>query len=206
MQANPSDTYKTIKAPTEGVFRDKGSKFIAYAYPLTSDEKVKEIITHLQKEHPKARHICFAYVLGAQQEIYRTNDDGEPAGSAGKPILNQLKSFGLTNVLVAVVRYFGGTLLGVPGLINAYKEATRNALIGAHIIEEYVMDEFEIIVDYQNLSWVLNKLKTLDAIIVKQNLTSRAEIIFKIRKSYTQSLVSLFQHQKNINLNFLKTA
>lgn len=121
------DTYLTIDLPSEGIFKDKGSKFLAFAYPLTDESKVKNIVQNLKKEHHSARHHCFAFKIGNQGEHYRANDDGEPSGTAGRPILGQLNSYNLTNILVVVVRYFGGTLLGVGGLINAYKNATIEA-------------------------------------------------------------------------------
>ena len=119
------DTYQTIEFPAEGIFRDKGSKFIAYAYPFKDEANLKDIIADLKSQHPKARHHCYAYRLSPDRSVFRVNDDGEPSGTAGRPILNVLLSMDVTNILVVVVRYFGGTLLGVPGLINAYKTATQ---------------------------------------------------------------------------------
>ena len=120
------DTYKTISEPSEGFFKDKGSKFISYAFPILNDSNAKERLTHLREIHPKAVHHCFAYRLGQDRMSYRMSDDGEPSGTAGRPILNTLYSRDITNVLVVIVRYFGGTLLGVPGLINAYKSMRKN--------------------------------------------------------------------------------
>lgn len=131
-----SGTFKTISKPTEGLFKDRGSKFIAYAFPIQSVEDVKPHLERLKAEHPSSRHVCYAYQLGVDGIEYRANDDGEPSGSAGLPILNQIKSKEVTNVLVAVVRYFGGTKLGVSGLINAYKEAAKEALETASVIEK----------------------------------------------------------------------
>jgi len=130
-----SDIYKTIKTPSQGIFRDKGSKFIAYAYPVHDQESVKSIIDNLRKEYHDARHHCFAYMIGYQRLVWRINDDGEPSGTAGRPILGQINSNLLTNILIVVIRYFGGTLLGVPGLINAYKTAAAEAIKNAEIIE-----------------------------------------------------------------------
>jgi len=121
------DSYRTIEKPAEGVFRDRGSKFIAFAYPINSESELKNILSQLKSEHPKANHHCWAIRLGLDRSVFRINDDGEPSGTAGRPILNTLLSHNLTNVAVIVVRYFGGTLLGVPGLINAYKTATEEA-------------------------------------------------------------------------------
>jgi uncharacterized YigZ family protein len=119
-----TDSYLTVKQPAQGLFKDKGSKFIGYIFPIQSAEDVKGVLAQLKAEHPKARHICWALRLSTDRSVFRVNDDGEPSGTAGKPILNTLLSANLTQVCVAVVRYFGGTLLGVPGLIHAYKEAS----------------------------------------------------------------------------------
>ena len=132
------DTYRTIEKSAEGIFRDKGSKFISYAYPFTTEDQLKEIIADLKTLHPKARHHCWAYRIGPDRTVYRLNDDGEPSGTAGRPILNVLLSMDVTNVIVIVVRYFGGTLLGVPGFNNAYKSATQDALTHAEIIERKI--------------------------------------------------------------------
>ena len=129
-----SDAFQTISKPTESLFKDRGSKFLGYAFPVNSVDDVKKNLTGLQELHPSARHFCYAYLLGADASEYRANDDGEPNGSAGLPILNQIKSKEVTYILVVVVRYFGGTKLGVSGLVNAYKEAAKLALEGARII------------------------------------------------------------------------
>jgi uncharacterized YigZ family protein len=136
------DTYQTLAQPAIGEFRDRGSKFIAYAYNVYTDEQIKNHIARLWKEHPKACHICYAYRLGLDKNNFRANDDGEPSGTAGKPILGQIDSFQVTHVLVAVVRYFGGTLLGTSGLIQAYRAATQEALSQAHIITILVVRFF----------------------------------------------------------------
>jgi len=151
--------YKTIASATTGDFRDRGSKFLAYAYPVVSASAVKEKIQALKKEHPKAVHYCYAYRIGTNGTQFRAVDDGEPSGSAGKPILGQIDSMGLTNVMVAVVRYFGGTLLGVPGLINAYKTATNLALENAPTAEKWIEKLTEINFDYPAMGEVLYLLK-----------------------------------------------
>ncbi len=134
------DTYRTIKIPSEGSFKDKGSKFLAFAYPITSETDIKPILAKLKAEHTKANHHCWAMRITPDRSVFKLNDDGEPSGTAGRPILNTLLSRDLTNVLIIVVRYFGGTLLGVPGLINAYKQATEDALNQATVIEKTVND------------------------------------------------------------------
>jgi len=137
------DQYKTINEVSEGTFRDKGSKFVAYSYPFTDENKLKDILSDINSMHPKARHHCYAYRLGMDRSVFRINDDNEPAGSAGRPILNTLLSNDLTNILVIVVRYFGGTLLGIPGLINAYKAATQESINNAEIIEMNLYNQSE---------------------------------------------------------------
>lgn len=131
-----SQAFQIISQPTEGLFKDRGSKFIAYAFPIANVDDVKPLLDRLRVEHPSARHVCYAYQLGTDGNDYRANDDGEPSGSAGLPILNQIKSKDVTNTLVAVVRYFGGTKLGVSGLINAYKEAAKDALEKAAVVKK----------------------------------------------------------------------
>ena len=165
-----TNKYITIATTGTGDFRDRGSKFLAYAYPVSSPADVKEKLQALKKEHPKAVHHCYAYRIGTDGTQYRANDDGEPSGSAGKPILGQIDSLGLTSVLVVVVRYFGGTLLGVPGLINAYKTATAQALENIPRTEKWIEDMVEINFDYPAMGEVLYLLKQSEAAIYKQDL------------------------------------
>lgn len=162
--------YKTITTTGTADFRDRGSKFLAYAYPIRAAEEVKDKVTALKKEHPKAVHFCLAWRIGIDGTQYRANDDGEPAGSAGRPILGQIDSLGLTNTLVVVVRYFGGTLLGVPGLINAYKTVTTAALETLPTEEKWVEKPVEISFDYSVMGEVLYLLKQHEATIHKQDL------------------------------------
>jgi uncharacterized YigZ family protein len=162
--------YKTIDAPATAEFKDRGSKFLAYAYPIECAEDVKEKLQVLKKEHPKAVHHCYAYRIGTDGLQYRANDDGEPSGSAGKPILGQIDSMGVTNVLVVVVRYFGGSLLGVPGLINAYKTATHDALQRVSITEKWIEQKTEIQFDYPVMGEVMYLLRQCEATIYKQDL------------------------------------
>ena len=162
--------YKTIAGTGTGDFRDRGSKFLSYAYPVSTPQQIKEILHALKKEHPKAAHHCLAWRLGTDGSQYRANDDGEPQGSAGKPILGQVDSLGLTNVLVVVVRYFGGTLLGVPGLINAYKTAAALALEPLPAVEKWIEDIYEITFDYPVMGEVLYLLRQCGATIYHQDL------------------------------------
>ena len=162
--------YKTLAANTTAEFKDRGSKFIAFAYPILTVQDVKEKVQALKKEHPKANHHCFAYRIGTDGMEYRAVDDGEPSGSAGRPILGQIDSAGLVNILVVVVRYFGGTLLGVPGLINAYKTATADALLNAPTTERWIEDIVDINFDYPVMNEVLQLLKQSEASIYRQDL------------------------------------
>lgn len=162
--------FTTLAAPAEALFKDRGSKFLAYAYPITDSKQAKPLLDALRKEHPKAVHFCFAYRLGTEGLQFRAADDGEPAGSAGKPILGQIDSAGVTNVLVVVVRYFGGTLLGVPGLINAYKTATADALAQAPQTSKWICTKAEITTDYQTIGEVLYILRQHESEIIHQDM------------------------------------
>ncbi|NOW93480.1 YigZ family protein [Mucilaginibacter sp. SG564] len=188
------DTYKTIEQPTEGIFRDRGSKFLAYAYPINSENDIKGIITNLKAEHPKANHHCWAMRLSIDRGVFRVNDDGEPSGTAGRPILNTLLSHDLTNLIVVVVRYFGGTLLGVPGLINAYKVATEEALNQATIIHKTVNDIYTISFDYLQMNDVMRVIKDDNLAILHQQFDNDCRIQVSIRK--TQVEQTLFKISK----------
>lgn len=153
------DTYKTISKPSEGLFKDKGSKFISYAYPVSSEDQIREIVLTLKKEHHSARHHCYAWRLGHEKLLFRANDDGEPSSTAGKPILGQIQSHDLTNILIVVVRYFGGTLLGVSGLINAYKNAALDAINQAEIVEKIVEQNLLIEFGYGVMNEVMKVFK-----------------------------------------------
>ena len=184
------DTYKTISSPTENIFRDRGSKFLAYAYPVTSDNDIKPIIAKLKAEHPKANHHCWAIRLGIDRSVFRVNDDGEPSGTAGRPILNTLLSRDITNVLVVVVRYFGGTLLGVPGLINAYKTATEMALDVADVIEKTVNDIYSITFDYIQMNDVMRILKDEQLQVLEKVSELNCQIKLSIRKTQVEQVMS----------------
>ncbi len=157
-----ADTYKSIAAPSEGLFKDNGSRFIALAFPVETEEAVKEIVASIRKEYHDARHHCYAYRIGLKGDIWRANDDGEPSGSAGRPILGQLDSLGLSDILVVVVRYFGGIKLGIPGLIRAYKTSTSDALSNASIIPKVAGKNFRIVFEYLSMNSVMKVLKDMD--------------------------------------------
>jgi uncharacterized YigZ family protein len=184
------DTYTTIAQPTEGIFRDRGSKFLAFVYPVNSDSEIKPIVAHLKAEHPKANHHCWAIRLGIDRSVFRVNDDGEPSGTAGRPILNTLLSKNITNVLVVVVRYFGGTLLGVPGLINAYKAATEAALSEAQVIEKTVNDIYTITFDYLQMNDVMRIIKDEQLQIIEQRSELNCDIRFSVRKTQVEQVMS----------------
>lgn len=186
------DTYKTIAAPTIGEFKDRGSKFIAYTTPLSTEADFPIFLEKIKKEHPKARHHCFAWRIGTDGNRYRANDDGEPSGTAGRPILGQIDSFGLTNVGVVVVRYFGGTLLGTSGLIAAYRESTAEAIRQAIIEDRIVENIFDIRFSYDKMPDVMNALKRLSINILEQKFDMDGCITFSIRQSeVTQKLLEM---------------
>src|SRR5258707_15148744 len=176
------DTYRTIGKPSEGSFRDRGSKFLTFSYPLNAESELKNILSQLKAEHPKANHHCWAMRLSIDRSVFRVNDDGEPSGTAGRPILNTLLSKDLTNILVVVVRYFGGTLLGVPGLINAYKMATEEALNQAVVIEKTLNDVYTISFDYLQMNDVMRIIKDGDIAIIAQQFDNDCNIRVSIRK------------------------
>ncbi|MFK8009109.1 MAG: YigZ family protein [Saprospiraceae bacterium] len=175
--------YKTISSSSIGEFKDRGSKFFAYAFPVYSEEEWQLHLEEVKKEHFKARHHCYAFRLGLDKNNFRANDDGEPSGTAGRPILGQIDSFGLTNVFIVVVRYFGGTKLGTSGLINAYRTSAQVALANADIIEKSLDDIFQITFDYALMSDVMNTLKKLDIEMVSQDFGDIGKITIAIPKS-----------------------
>lgn len=177
------DTYKTIAEPTIGEFKDRGSKFIAYTTPLSIETDFPIFLEKIKKEHPKARHHCYAWRMGMDKNHYRANDDGEPSGTAGRPILGQIDSFGLTNVGIVVVRYFGGTLLGTSGLIVAYRESAAEALRKATIEDRIVEDIFQIQFGYDKMPEVMNALKRLSINILRQEFNEDGCITFSVRQS-----------------------
>ena len=183
------DSYKTIKNSSTGEYKDKGSKFIAYAFEINSEQEFKNQLDKIKKEHFKARHHCYAYAIGPDHEKYRYNDDGEPGGTAGQPIYNQIKSKELSNIGIVVVRYFGGTKLGVPGLINAYKSSTKEALDNTEIIEKYIEDIISIKYDYKYTGDIMKVINSSIAKISDNRFDEIPEIILKIRKSKTLELI-----------------
>lgn len=199
------DSYKTIESASEGIFRDKGSKFLAYAYPIRSEEEVKPIITKLRTEHSKANHFCYAYRLTPNRSVFRVNDDGEPSGTAGRPILNCLLSEDITNILIVVVRYFGGTLLGVPGLINAYKNASIEAIKASSIVNKTVNDVYEAYFDYLQMNDVMKLIKEENLQILAQQFDTSCVLKFEVRKAQLNQVLSKFDKIEGIKLKYLST-
>jgi uncharacterized YigZ family protein len=183
------DTFQTIVQEAEGLFKEKGSKFLAFTYPVETEIEVKEKIDQLKKQYYDARHHCYAYVLGNEGEQYRANDDGEPNHSAGDPILGQIRSKELTNVLVVVVRYFGGTKLGVPGLINAYKVAAADALDKCEIVEKLIVKKMKLHFGYPELNNVMRIIKEFDLDIVDQKLELDCEMVISVRLKLVETVI-----------------
>jgi len=199
------DTYLTIKTVTEGVFRDRGSKFLAFAYPITSDAEIKDIVIRLKAEHPKANHHCWAMRLGTDRSVFRVNDDGEPSGTAGRPILNVLLSREVTNVLVVVVRYFGGTLLGVPGLINAYKQAATDVLNNAVIIEKSVQDVYTLQFGHEQMNDVMRLVKENNLPILNQQFDNVCTLQISIRKTKINEVLGKLDKIQSLKVGYLNT-
>ncbi len=199
------DTYKTIAAPVEGQFKDRGSKFVAYAYPLGDETAVKALVEGLKAQHPKARHHCWAYRLTPDRSVFRINDDGEPSGTAGRPILNSLLSADVTNILIVVVRYFGGTLLGVPGLINAYKSAAHDALSAAEIVELTVNDAYRVTVAYEQLNEVMRIVKAENLGVLKQEFDNQCLVELEIRQTQVGKVLGRLEKVEGLEAMYLRT-
>lgn len=191
--SDTKDTYKTIDTPAKGeLFKDRGSKFYGYTYPINSEEEVKPIIGQLKKEHHTARHWCYAWQLGTDKIRYRVNDDGEPSNSAGPPIYGQIQAFDVTNILVVVVRYFGGTKLGVGGLMNANKTASKLALEASGIIEKTIDRVFQITFQYKDMNKVMRIVKEKQLNITHQKLELDCEYTIPVRKKNANQIFELF--------------
>lgn len=185
---NMPDEYQTLITTGESLFKDKGSKFFGYAFPVADEEEIKRILEEVRGLHPKARHHCFAWRLGYEGENYRANDDGEPSGSAGKPILNALISCEVTFVLVIVVRYFGGTLLGVPGLIHAYKQAAAEALAATEKEVRTMNTPVRIDYDFEQTNAVMQLIKKLNLTVKEQTFEERCGVVLEVRNAYIEKI------------------
>ena len=199
------DSYKTIVNHSEGFFKDRGSKFISHAYPVKTEEEVKDILTQLRKDYYDARHHCYAYILNPDKSAFRINDDGEPSGSAGKPIHGQLLSYDLTNILVVVIRYFGGTKLGIPGLINAYREATRDALNQTEVISKTINEYFEIEYQYPLMGNVMRIIKEENLKQINTQFEISCKIELRVRKKDYPHIADEFRKIHGVSLKHLRT-
>ena len=195
------DTYQTIASPSEEIlFKEKGSKFFGYAYPIISEEEVKPILEVLRKKHPTACHYCYAYQIGIEKINYRANDDGEPSNSAGMPIYGQIQSFSVTNILIVIVRIFGGTKLGVGGLITAYKTAAQLTLENCLIIEKTIDIHYLVSFDYKNMNKVMRVIKEKNLEIVNQKMEMSCKIEIKTRKKNTEQIFKIFDSLYEIKI------
>src|SRR5690606_13164374 len=195
------DTYKTIESPSEEVlFKEKNSKFFGYCFPVQSEEQVKEILEKVKKEHYSARHWCYAFQIGTEQIHYRANDDGEPSGSAGLPIYGQIQSFEVTNILVVVVRYFGGVKLGVGGLVSAYKETAKMALENSEIVEKTIDIRYRITFGYKDMNRVMRVIKEKNVNVIGQKLEMDCQIEISVRKKDAPMIFSIFEAMYEVSI------
>lgn len=202
-----SDTYKTPASPAQAELRERSSKFLAYVFPVVNEQEIKQHLANLRKEFPDATHHCYAWKLGTDDTHQRANDDGEPANTAGRPILRAIQSAGITNVLVVVVRYFGGKLLGVPGLIQAYGEAASEALNNATIIEKEICSFYHLTYPFEAEGEAFRFLKQQQATILQQTLseTGEAQLLFSIRLSKVGQLMSGVKDYHKLKIHYLYT-
>lgn len=194
------DSYLSIAGESRGMYREKASRFISCALPASSEDEIKAHLDALKKMYHDANHHCYAYCLGLGREVHRINDDGEPSGSAGKPIYGQILSSGLSDILVVVTRYFGGTKLGIPGLIHAYRTAAREALLQAVIIEKTIQVPYKVTFDYSQMNNIMRILKEEGSKITGQSSVDRCEIFFIIRKGRADILEKRINRLRNISL------
>ncbi|MEW7279265.1 YigZ family protein [Aquimarina sp. 2201CG1-2-11] len=195
------DTYKTIETSgNEVLFKDKNSKFYGYTFPVHSEEEVKQAIDQLKKQHHAARHWCYAWQIGTEKLRYRANDDGEPSNSAGQPIYGQILSFEVTNILIVVVRYFGGVKLGVGGLINAYKTAAQQALLSSRILDKTIDIHFVIIFEYKDMNKVMRIIKENNLTITRQDLELNCKIYISVRKRNAHKIKNTFSSLYEIEI------
>ena len=195
------DTYKTItKSSEEVLFKDKNSKFFGYAFPVLNEDQAKEKLDVLKKKHHSARHWCYAYQIGTEKIIFRANDDGEPSNSAGMPIYGQIQSFEVTNILIVVVRYFGGVKLGVGGLINAYRTGAQLALQNSKIIEKTINKDYLIVFDYKNMNKVMRIIKEKNLTVINQTLELDCRIHISVRKNDSEAIFETFNNLYEITI------
>ncbi len=200
-----SDTYKTITGTSSGIYKEKGSRFVSAAMPIYDQEQIKTIIDKIRKEHHDAKHHCFAYMLGYDRQIWRVNDDGEPSGTGGRPILGQINSLGLTNIIIVVSRYFGGTLLGVSGLINAYRTAAALALENSKVVEKTINEYYEITFPFSSLNDVMKILKEENLGQSQQVFDIECRLNLNFRVSMKEKVLNRLSRVESLNLRFLET-
>ena len=200
-----SDTYKTIESSSQGIYKEKGSRFVSFAIPVSDQEEIKPIIDKIRKDNHEARHHCYAYMLGHERIIWRVNDDGEPSGTAGRPILGQINSFDLTNLIIVVCRYFGGTLLGVSGLINAYRSAAASALQNALITERTIREYYEIKYPYFSMNDVMRILKEEDIGQSDQSFDLECRILINFRVSSKEKVLNRLSRIDGIKCKYIET-
>ena len=200
-----SDIYKTIASTSQGIYKEKGSRFVSFAVPISSQEEIKPIIDKIRKEHHEARHHCYAYIIGYERIIWRVNDDGEPSGTAGRPILGQINSFGLTNIIIVVSRYFGGTLLGVSGLINAYRSAAESALRNAELTEKTVNEYYKITYPYISMNDVMKILKEENIGQSEQSFDIECNILLNFRVSVKEKVLNRLSRIDGLNYIYIET-
>ena len=198
-----SDSYLTIKAFSQGLYKEKGSRFIGLIYPVSGQDEVKAILEKVRKQYHDARHHCFAWVLGRDKQNYRVNDDGEPSGTAGKPILGQISSHGLTDVLIVVVRYFGGKLLGVSGLINAYRSAAESAINNGETVELFIQDFYELSFPYPALNEVMKILRDEDINKSEQKFQLECCININFRRSKREKILKRFSRIEGLKYKLI---
>ncbi|MCX6279052.1 MAG: YigZ family protein [Bacteroidetes bacterium] len=195
-----TDVYLSVVGESQGVYREKASKFIAFAMPVSTEEEVKEKLDSIRKAYHDANHHCYAYRLGHENPIYRTNDDGEPSGSAGKPIYGQILSTRLSDILIVVIRYFGGTKLGIPGLIHAYRTASREALDTAQIVEKTIRINFRVVFSYESMNEIMRIVKEEQVKMVRQITGEHCTIEFLVRKSVRQKVENRLARLKIVSI------
>lgn len=199
------DVYKTIETPSrETLFKDRNSKFFGYAFPISSESDISEALASLKKQHHTARHFCYAWQLGTEKIRFRANDDGEPSNSAGMPIYGQIQSFGLTNILIVSVRYFGGTKLGVGGLINAYRNSAKLAIEASQVVEKTINVSFELSFGYDLMSKVMKVIKDHQLKILHQKMEVSCELVISVRKSEIVKISGIFENMYPLKIRQLE--
>ena len=199
------DKYKEVKSHTSGIYKEKGSKFIAYSYPVYSEQDIKEKLEEVKKLEHSARHHCYAYILHPDKSVQRANDDGEPSSTAGKPILGQILSKDLTNILIVAVRYFGGVKLGVPGLIRSYKTAASQAILEATIITKTIREQYEVSFKYPQMNDVMRLVKEFDLEVVNTDFQIDCKLIFSVPKSKEEMVIEAFKKNHELSIKYVKT-